>query len=131
MIIGTITVLILLFGGGGDFSFEKTFEPFVKDAVKDKARYEQIVDLTKGADEDLEAYLEEMGDEWGKKLLALLADYDASENDFRSFRRKADASRIDLQQRLLDARFGMIELMTADEWTAMHEAIDKKTKKDE
>ena len=131
MIIGTITVLILMFGGGGDFSFEKAFEPFVKDVVKDEARYEQIVDLTNEADEDMKAFQEEMGDEWGKKLIALLADYDASENDFRGFYRKADASRLDIQQRLLDARFGVIELMTADEWTAMYEAIDKKTKKDE
>ena len=37
MIIGTITLLVLYFGGGGMMSFEKTFEPFLKDAVKEKA----------------------------------------------------------------------------------------------
>jgi hypothetical protein len=130
MIIGTVTALMILFGGGGDFSFEKAFEPFIKDAVKDKARYEQIVDLTKGADEDVKAFQKELEDEWGKQLITLLTDYDASEDDFRSFRGKADASRIKLQQGLLDARFGMIELMTADEWVAMYEAIEKKAEKD-
>ena len=37
MIIGTVALIMLLFGGGGTFSFEKAFDPFVKDAVKDQS----------------------------------------------------------------------------------------------
>ncbi|MCK5405925.1 MAG: hypothetical protein KAJ37_00665, partial [Candidatus Krumholzibacteria bacterium] len=125
MIIGTVTLLMMYFGGGGMFSFDKAFEPFVKDAVKEKARYEQIVDLTKQADEDLAQFRKEVGEVWAEDLKTLLDDYDATEEQFHSFVEKADRSRTAVQQGVLDARFGVVKLMTEDEWNAMYQAIEK------
>ena len=129
MIIGTITLIMLLFGGGGMFSFEKTFDPFVKEAVKDQSRYEQIADVTKQADESLKAFHKEVGDVWAKELKTLLSDYEASKDDFRSFVSRADQSRTAIQRELLDVRFRVVGLMTADEWNAMYDAMDKEAKK--
>jgi galactokinase len=130
MIIGTVTLLMLYFGGGGMFSFEKAFEPFVKDAVKEKARYEQIVDLTKQADEDLAQFRKEVGEVWAEDLKKLLDDYDATEEQFHSFVEKADRSRTAVQQELLDVRFGVRTLMTEDEWNSMYQAIEEKVEEE-
>jgi hypothetical protein len=130
MIIGTVTLIMLLFGGSGTFSFEKAFDPFVKDAVKDKSRYEQIADVTKQADEDLKAFHKEVDDVWAKELKTLQADYDASKDDFRSFVSRADQSRTAIQRELLDVRFKVTKLMTEDEWNAMYQAIEKKAEEE-
>ena len=130
MIIGTVTLLMLYFGGGGTFSFEKAFEPFLKEAVKDKARYEQIVDLTKQADQGLAQFRKEVGDVWAEEVKTLLADYDATEEQFLGFVEKADQSRTAVQQGLLDARFGVVKLMTEDEWNAMYQAVEKKAEEE-
>ena len=126
MIIGTVTLLMLYFGGGGGFSFEKAFEPFVKDAVKDKARAEQIVNVTKQLDKDIKQFRTEVGDVWAEELKTIVGDYDSSEDQFRAFRKKADRSRMDVQKKLLDGRFKVVDLMTEDEWNAMYGAIVEK-----
>jgi hypothetical protein len=130
MIIGTVTLIMLLFGGGGTFSFEKAFDPFVKDAVKDESRYEQIADVTKQADENLKQFHTEVDDVWAKELKTLLGDYDASKDDFRSFVSRADQSRTAIQRELLDVRFKVTKLMTEDEWNSMYEAIEKKAEEE-
>jgi len=130
MIIGTVTLIMLLFGGGGMFSFEKAFDPFVKDAVKDKSRYEQIADVTKQADESLKEFHKEVDDVWAKELKTLLSDYDASKDDFRSFVSRADQSRTAIQRELLDVRFKVTKLMTEDEWNSMYQAIEEKAEEE-
>ena len=130
MIIGTVTLLMLLFGGGSIFSVEKAFKPFLKDAVKDKARYEQIVDLTKQADEHIKAFHKENEDVWTKELKTLMADYDTSEDQFRDVAKKVDQSRLSVQQKIFDVRFDVAELMTEDEWNAMYQAIEKKAEEE-
>ena len=130
MIIGTVTLLMMFFGGGGAFSFEKAFEPFMKDAVKEKARYEQIVDLTKQADQDTEQFRKEVGDVWAEELKTLLVDYNASEEQFRGFVDRANRSRTAVQQGLLDVRFQVTKLMTEDEWNSMYQAIEKKAEEE-
>jgi hypothetical protein len=61
-----------------------------------------------------------------EELKKIVGDYDASEEQFRAFRSKADRSRTDLQQKFLDVRFKVVELMTEDEWNAMYGAIEEK-----
>lgn len=124
----TLTLLTLLHGGGGPFSFEKDFEPFVKDAVADKARYEQIVGQTKLADQDIEQFKKEVEDVWAEELKTLLSDYDADEGQFRAFIERADQSRTALQQKLLYVRFQVVDLMSEDEWNAMYQAMEEKAK---
>ena len=54
MIAAILTVLFIHFGsGGGSFSFEKAFEPFLKEAITETPRYEQVIQLTRDADENM------------------------------------------------------------------------------
>jgi hypothetical protein len=126
MIIATVTALTILFAGGASFSFEKAFKPFVKDGIEDKARQEQILDVAKQADNGLKQFNEEVRKVWAKDLKKILVDYDASEEDMHDFIRRADGSRLVMQQELLKLRFKVVELMTEDEWNAMYDEINKK-----
>jgi hypothetical protein len=126
MLIATITALVIMFGGGASFSFEKAFKPFVKDTIEDKARREQILDVTKQADDEVKQFKKEVDEVWSKDLKRILSDYDATEEDFRRFVTRADQSRLIAQQRILDLRFEVIKLMTEDEWNAMYKAVEEK-----
>jgi len=125
MIIGTVTALMIIFGGGGSFSFEKAYEPYLKEVVQDELRREQTLDLAKKADEELEQFQKEVEGVWSKDLKAILEDYDATEEDFRKFVARADQSRFAAQQKIVDLRFKVLELMTEDEWAALYAKVDE------
>ena len=55
MIIGTITVILLVFGGGGVFSLD-AYRSAIKDQVADKNRQEQVIELTKQFDNEIKDY---------------------------------------------------------------------------
>lgn len=127
MLIAIFTVLMIHFGmGGGSFSFEKAFEPFLKEAVTDQPRYEQTIQLTKEADENLKQFQKDVTEVGAKELKALIADYDATDEQFRAFYEKRAPARIAMQQRMLDFRFKMTALVTKDEWDSMYRKIDEK-----
>ena len=124
MIIGTITLLsILLLGGGGGFSFEKTFKPAVKNVVADEDKQGQVIDVTKEADEALKQLRKQVKDVWSPKLKALLDNYDATEDDFRNFVKEANEARVKIQEQVVGYRFQMKDLMTEAEWNAMYEEV--------
>ncbi len=126
MIIGTITVLsILLFGGSG-FSFEKYYKSFIKNVVEDKTRREQILDLTKEADKQLDQYEKEVLKIWSDDIKRTYRNFDATEEDYKKVIARADQSRIAMQRSLVDLRLGVKELMTEQEWKEMFDQIRKK-----
>jgi hypothetical protein len=126
MIIGTITLLSILFFGGGDFSFEKAFKPFLKDVVEDKARQEQILDVTKEADGAVAQFKKEVNEVWAKDLIGIVRDYDATKEDFEAFVDRADGSRLAAQRAVVDFRFDVVKLMSEDEWNEMYRLIYEK-----
>jgi len=121
---------MLYFGGGGTFSFESAFKPFIKDAVQDKVRVEQIIDLTKEADEQTKQFRKEVKDVWVVELKALVTDYNTNEDDLNTLVKRADGSRTAIQQKILDIRFKVRDLMTEDEWNSMRDAMDEKLEAD-
>ena len=127
MLAAIFTILLIHFGvGGGSFSFEKAFEPFLKEAVTEQSRYQQAVQLTKEADENFAQFRKEVTEVRAKELKTLIADYDATDEQFRQFFEKASASRAAMQQRMLDVRFKMTTVVTKDEWDAVYRKIDQK-----
>lgn len=130
MLIATIAALTIVFSGGASFSFEKAFEPFIKDTIAEKARQEQILDVTKRADGEVKQFRKEVEEVWSKDLEKLLADYDSTEEDFHDFIRRADGSRHAMQQKLLNLRFEVVDLMTEEEWNAMYREIEQKQEED-
>jgi hypothetical protein len=127
MIAATVALLFVYFGGGGGaFSFEKAFEPFLKEVIADKSRYEETIQLTKDADEAVKQYRKEVSEVWAKELRILIADYDATDEQFRAFYEKSAASRTAMQQHILDVRYKMTEIVTRDEWEAVYGMMDQK-----
>ena len=127
MLAAIFTILLIHFGlGGGSFSFEKAFEPFLKEVIADKARYEQTIRLTKDADETYQQFRKEVTGERAGELRTLIADYDATDERFQQFFEKGSASRKRMQQKMLDIRFEMAKIMSQDEWDAMYRKIDEK-----
>jgi len=125
MIIGLIAVVSSLFGGGS-LSFDGTFKPFVKDAVVDEQRYDQISEVFDEADDDIEAFRKDFDKHWAPEVTALVGNYDASRDDFRDFRKRMSKPRTAAIRSIIGVRFKMVELMTEDEWTAMFQAADAK-----
>jgi D-mannonate dehydratase len=126
MIIATVMALsVLLFGGGG-FSFEKYYKPFVKNVVEDESRRKQILDLTKKADKQLDQYRKEVKEVWSKDIKSVSKNFDSTEEDYRNAIARANQSRIAVQKILVELRLSMKDLMTEQEWNEMHEQIREK-----
>ena len=68
MIIGTITLLSILFFGGADFTFEKSFKPFIKEVIEEKDRRNEILDVTKQADSAVKQWRNEVENIWAEDL---------------------------------------------------------------
>ena len=127
MLAAIFTILLMHYGlGGGSFSFEKAFEPFLKEVITEKPRYEQAIQLTKEADENMAQFRKEVTEVRAKELKTLIADYDATDEQFHQFYEKGAQSRIAMQQRMLDVRFKMTTVVTKDEWDAVYRKIDQK-----
>ena len=126
MIIATVTLLSILMFGGGDFSFEKFYEPFVKEFVADESRREEILDVTKEADGRLAQYYDEVRKVWADDIKRTYRDFDATAEDYSRVVKTADQSRIAVQMGLLDVRFEVVKLMTEQEWENMYKAIREK-----
>ena len=122
MIIGTIMLLSILFFGG-DFSFEKSFKPFVKEVIEEKSRQNELLNVTKQADGAVKQWKNEVKDVWAKDLKRLMADYDATEAQFEAFFERSEQSRKAMQARILDARFQFVGLMSEAEWNEMYAKI--------
>jgi hypothetical protein len=118
--------LSILFFGGGGYSFEKAFEPFLKDVVEDKARREQILDVAKEADASVAQFKKEVDDVWAKDLIGIVQDFDATKEDLEAFVDRADRSRLATQKAVIEFRFDVIDLMTEDEWNHMYKLIYEK-----
>jgi len=129
MIIGIIAIVSTLFGAGGDLSFDAVFAPFVKEVVTDEQRYDQIAANFDAIDKEMDEFRDATEEEWANESKALLANYDATREDFHKFRRKYMPQRDALLKKLVDVRFKTVELMTEDEWKAMFKAMEEEAKK--
>lgn len=117
MIIGLVSVLTLIMGGG-IFSFD-----YIRDAtdefIKDKDRAKQVVSITKQADEEFELFTENL-DELSKQLVQMNKDYNLTREKIDSFYTQTDKRRMAFLEKFVELRFQAKNLMTAEEWQAMY-----------
>ena len=116
MIVGTIALFMLLFGGGDTLEhYLLNIKKPAKAAIENKQTVGEIKDLSKDLEKDLKARNEEIV-ELKKSFLDLHVKYSATQSDFDSVLEEMLKSRKAGQDKILDTRFAMKELMTKEEW---------------
>lgn len=117
MIIGVITALMLLFGGG-IFSFDYIRDA-AEEAIKDKDRAKQVVSITKQADEEYEAFTKNLN-KLSKQFVKMNKDYNLTREEMDALSGQAKKNRMAFLEKYVELRFQVKNLVTAEEWQAMH-----------
>ena len=124
MIIATITLLTMLFGGGDSLeNYLLNIKKPVKAAVESKVTVNEVLDLSKVLGKQLKAQNKEIT-KLRERFLDLHTNYDAKSVDFVTVIDKIIAARGEGQAHILDTQSAMKELMTKKEWTGLFSLQD-------
>ena len=118
MIVGTLTILLLIFSGGSLEFYLTHIKSDVKEHVQDKACQEIIIDASKALAKDLKELGEEVDDHF-EDWVEVHSDYDSAASDFDEVTVALKADQKELSRLVLDARDTMHEQMTKQEWNAV------------
>ncbi|MHC4669260.1 MAG: hypothetical protein ACYTFD_12715 [Planctomycetota bacterium] len=128
MIAATVTVLgILFFGGGGDGFIGQTTK-LISRFVEDKQRAEQAEAVLAEMRDEITAFRQRVS-EVRQEMVEVDGDYDASPADYRRVFRKLDRVWRATESRLIDLRFDLKRSITREEWTALFGEVDRKMQK--
>ena len=127
MVIATITVITLLFAGGGIFSLDNLRDA-AKEVIKDTDRAKQVVAVTKEADKEFKSYNKHIN-KVSKQLVQMNADYNLTREEIDSFYIQSDKRRRAFLERFIELRFQAKNLVTAEEWQAMYAKIREEASK--
>ena len=126
MILATITVIAILFGGG-IFSLDYVRDA-AKEVIKDENRAKQVVAITKEADKEFKSFNKHVI-ELSKQLVPMNIDYNLTQEEVDSFFNQSDKRRMAFLERFIELRFQAKNLLTAEEWQAMYAIIREETSK--
>lgn len=126
MIIGITTLIILLFAGGGGFSFDM-FKDAAGDVISDRQIVRQVKAVTEAADDEMKAWQKD-AKEISKRLAEMNRDYELTPAEMNTFIDYADSRREAFQEKLIDLRFQAKNLMSQEEWEAMYAKVTTKKK---
>ena len=119
MIIGTLTLLMLLFGGGGSLeNYLLNIKKPVKAAVENKDTVKEVISLSKELQKQLKVQNQEITD-LRENFLDLHTSHDATLADSEACLDRLASARDTGQKHILDARKAMKDLMTQEEWTTV------------
>ena len=118
MIVGTLTILLLIFSGGSLEFYLTHMKSDVKAHVQDKARQVIIIDASKALAKDLKELGEEIDDHF-EDWVEVHSEYDSVASDFDKVVAGLKADQKELSRLVLDARDTMHEQMTKEEWEAV------------
>ena len=121
MIIGTIALLTILFGGGvGEVFFVDKLEKGIKEFVLDKDRKKEILDDLKTS----KAFIKEFNkgrESQMKDFDELNASYNTTSEELIGFFNELQDERIDFQDKIMDDRIAIANKITFDEWVLLLE----------
>ena len=117
MLIAAITVFALLFDGGF-FSLDNVRDA-AKEVIEDKDRTKQVVAITKQADKEFKSFTKNIN-KLSEELVQMNADYNLTREEIDSFYIQTDKRRMAFLDRFIELRFQAKNLVTAEEWQAMH-----------
>lgn len=128
MIIGTITVIMLLFNGGhaGIFTFD-VFKQGVENSIAEKTRVKQIEKLIETADDEMETHTKRL-DDASKKLLKLTRDYSTNLAELDQFLSRIDREHDAFQEQLIQVRMQIKKEVTKEEWASIYAVVRSEAK---
>jgi hypothetical protein len=125
MIVGTIALLMLLFGGGGLEYYLTNLKSEVKEYVVQKDCQEKIIEASKTLSSELGTLQIEI-DAHFKELVEIHAEFRSSAEDFDAVAAKLVVDQKTATALILDARDTMHAQMTEQEWTAVFKDENEK-----
>lgn len=136
MIIGTIALIAMLFGGGLDFFFIDNLEKGVKEYVIEKDRKKEILADLKTSKKLISNYKKERKAKY-KTFKKLNFSRETSKEELVGFFNKLYKERVAYQKEMVDERLVVIKKIKADEWDSimlfskisLEKQIEKKQKK--
>ena len=135
MIIGTITLITMLFFGGiQEYFFVEKLEKGVKQFITDKERSKGILTELKNHKKEIDAFNKDRKTRL-KEFHTLNLDRDVSYSTLEEFFERRMKERLAFQENLVDGRIMLIEKITDEEWDQIinlsDETIEKKAAKEE
>ena len=125
MVIATIAVLMLLFGGGDSLeNYLLNIKKPVKATVENKVTVDEVLDLSKELGKQLKAQNKRIV-KLRESFLDLHTKYDAKQADIEAYIDKINSAREEGQTQILDTRFAMKNLMTQEEWIEVFSLKDE------
>jgi len=121
MIIAIVAVFHILFGGGA-LTFDDVRDS-AEAVIKDKERAKQVISITDEGDYRYEQFSENL-EKLHKQLKAMNRNYDLTREEMDTLSEKAKQNQIEFFNHYITLQFQMKNLVSAEEWQAMH------TKKD-
>ncbi|MCK5675674.1 MAG: hypothetical protein KAH99_01510 [Verrucomicrobia bacterium] len=118
MIVGTLTILMLLFSGGSLEFYLTNMKGDVKEHVQDKARQEIIIDAGDVLAKDLKELAEAVSGHF-EDWVEVHGEYDSVASDFDEVVADLKADQKKLSRLVLGARDTMHNQMTKEEWDAV------------
>jgi hypothetical protein len=118
MLIATITVLIIIFGGSGLEFYLTNIKAPVKEYVQDKDRQDTILKASKALSKELKGIREQTDANFGD-LIKAHGNYLSTKSDFTEVTDRLLENQQDTIRATLDARDIMHEQMTREEWDAV------------
>ena len=116
MIVSIVAALMFLFGGSDTLEhYLLNIKKPAKAAIENKQTAKEVVSLSKTLEKELKEQNKELI-ELKKSFLDLHVKYSATLADFDSVLEEMIKSRKAGQDKILDTRFAMKELMTKEEW---------------
>jgi len=133
MIVGTIALLAMLFGGGLiDTFFVAKLDKGVKEYVLDKERQKEIRADIKSTKKYIKQFNKGRKSQF-KDFQEMLGSRDATSEEFDDFYAELHTSRVEFQDQLIDDRIALTQKIQEDEWTSIIafsvDAIDQREEK--
>ncbi len=97
------------------YEFIGTLRSNIKETIADPDKADDLLELAAGMESEL-IELDRTARRYYERLAALDADYEATQEDFHRAIDEYNQERVKLREQLLEHRFGMRDLVTAEEW---------------
>lgn len=123
MVVGTLALLAILMGGAGANSWPALANKELQHVIENEARRESAEEILVQMQNTMSSHLDRVA-AVRKELLVVEMRYESTAADFRVAFGKLDKIWLTAENKLIDLRFKLRDLLTRDEWNALCKRVD-------